>query len=51
MEYKVEFLTGSSDKNFYRDLEEIVSTMEDEDENFQKQTFLKRVAKNPCYRR
>ena len=49
MEYKVEFLTGTNHENFKKDLEEIVSTMEDEDENFQKRTFLKQVVKNPCY--
>ena len=36
MEYKVEFLTNTNNENFYKDLEEIVSTMEPENESFSK---------------
>ena len=47
MEYKVEFLTGTNNRNFYKDLEEIISTMEHENEKFSKHTFLKRIVKIP----
>ena len=49
MKYKVEFLTGTSNRNFYKDLEEMISTMEDESENFQKHIVLKRICKTPDY--
>ena len=48
MEHKVEFLTGTNNRNFYKDLEEIVSTMEHENEKFSKQTILKHIIKTPC---
>ena len=41
IKYKVEFLTGRNNRNFYKDLDEIISTMEHENENFQKHTILK----------
>ena len=47
MKYKVEFLTGTNNRNFYKDLEEIISTMEHENEKFSKHTVLKRVFKIP----
>ena len=43
MKYKMEFLTGTNNRNFYKDLEEMVSTMERENENFQKHTYLKHI--------
>ena len=47
MKYKVEFLTGTNNRNFYKDLEEMIFTMEDENEDFQKRTVLKRKVKIP----
>ena len=47
MKYKVKFLTGTNNRNFYKDLEEIISTMEHENEKFSKHTFLKRIVKIP----
>ena len=41
MEYMVKFLTNINTENFYKDLEEIVCTMEPENENSSKQTILK----------
>ena len=40
MEYKVEFPTNIENANFYKDLEEIVSTVEPENENFSSKPFL-----------
>ena len=45
MRYKVEFLTGTNNRNFYKDLEEMISTMERENKDFQKHTILKRIVK------
>ena len=45
--YKLKFLTGTDDGHFYKDLEEIIATMEHENENFEKHTFLKSIVKNP----
>ena len=47
MRYKVEFLTGTNNRNFYKDLEEMISTMGHENKDFQKHTFLKRIVKVP----
>ena len=47
MKYKVEFLTGTNNRNFYKDLEEIISTMEHENEKFSKHTILKCIVKIP----
>ena len=47
MRYKVEFLTGTNNRNFYNDLEEMISTMEHENKDFQKHTVLKRIVKVP----
>ena len=47
MKYKVEFLTGTNNRNFYKDLEEMLSTMEHENKDFQKHTVLKRIVKVP----
>ena len=47
MKYKVEFLTSTNNRNFYKDLEEMISTMEHENEKFSKCTFLKRIVKIP----
>ena len=47
MKYKVKFLTGTNNRNFYKDLEEMISTMERKNKNFQKRTFLKRIVKVP----
>ena len=41
MKYKVELLTGTNNRNFYKDLEEMISTMEHENKDFQKRTILK----------
>ena len=49
MKYKMEFLTGTNNRNFYKDLEEMISTMERENENFQKHTVLKCIVKTPDY--
>ena len=45
MRYEVEFLTGTNNRNFYKDLEEMISTMEHENKDFQKHTILKRIVK------
>ena len=47
MKYKVEFLTGTNNRNFYKDLEEMISMMEHENKDFQKHTVLKRIVKVP----
>ena len=47
MKYKVEFLTGTNNRNFYKDLEEMISTMEHENKDFQKCIVLKRIVKVP----
>ena len=47
MKYKVEFLTGTNKINLYNDLEEMISTMEHENEKFSKHTALKRIVKIP----
>ena len=47
MKYKVEFLTGTNNRNFYKDLEEMISTMEHENEKFSKRTVLKHIVKIP----
>ena len=47
MKHKVEFLTGTNNRNFYKDLEEIISTMERENEKFSKYTILKHIVKIP----
>ena len=47
MKYKVEFLTGTNNRNFYKDLEEMVSKMEHENEKFAKHTDVKRIVKIP----
>ena len=47
MKYKVEFLTGTNNRNFYKDLEEMISTMEHENEKFSKHTILKYIVKIP----
>ena len=36
MMYKVEFLTGTNSRIFYKDLEEMLSTLEHENKDFQK---------------
>ena len=43
MKYKLEFPTGTNNRNFYKELEEMIPTVECEDENFQKPTILKRI--------
>ena len=43
----MEFLTGINNRNFYKDLEEMISTMEHENKDFQKHTVLKRIVKVP----
>ena len=47
MRCKVEFLTGTNNRNFYKDLEEMISTIEHE-KDFQKRTILKRIVKVLC---
>ena len=47
MKYKVKFLTGTNNRNFYKDLEEMISTMEHENEKFSKRTILKHIVKIP----
>ena len=47
MIFKVEFPTGTNNRNFYKDLEEMIFTMEHENEDFQKRTVLKRKVKIP----
>ena len=43
----MKFLTNTYGENFYKDLEEVVSTMEPENKNFSNQTILKREVKKP----
>ena len=47
MKYKVEFLTGTNNRNFYKDLEEIISMMEHKNKKFSKHTVLKCVVRIP----
>ena len=47
MKYKVEILTGTNNRNFYKDLEEMISTMEHENENFQNVPFLNALLRFP----
>ena len=47
MRYKVEFLTRTYNRNFYKDLKEMISTMEHENKNFQKHSVLKCIVKVP----
>ena len=49
MKYKMEFLIGTNNRNFCKDLEEMIATMKRENENFQKCTILKRIVKTPDY--
>ena len=44
-----EYLTGTDDRHFYNDLEEIIATMEHGNESFEKHTFLKCIVKNPFH--
>ena len=49
MKYKVEFLTGTNNRNFYKemDLEEMIFTMEHENKDLKKRTILKHIVKVP----
>ena len=44
---KLEVLTGTNNRNFYNDLEVIITSMEHENEIFSKHTFLKCIVKIP----
>ena len=45
--YKLEVLTGTNNRNFYSDLEEIIASNGTRKQNFSKHTFLKRIVKIP----
>ena len=47
MEYTVQFITGTTNKRFFKDLEEVVSTMEISNEDFSKKTVLTPIVKKP----
>ena len=49
MEHKLKVLTGDNTRNFYVGLEEIIATIEQENNESSKHTFLKRIVKNPYY--